>query len=383
MTDVVIVGAARTPFGKFMGSLAKIPATELGSRAIRAALDQAGLSGQEVDAVILGQVLQAGVGQNPAKQAALGAGVREEAHTLTINKVCLSGLTAIIDAARIIRLGEAEVVVAGGMESMSQTPHLLPSSRTGFKYGDVTLVDHMAHDALAAAGSGESMGNLTERYADTYPLSREELDECALRSHERARAAHEQGLFHAEIVEVEGLSADEGVREGLTLEKLASLRPAFVADGTITAGNASQITDGAAAVVLCSRDYAKKYDLEILCTVRASGQIAGPDHSLQAKPARALEQALSRQGWDVHDVDHLEINEAFASVSVQSAKELGVDPVLINPEGGAIAIGHPVGASGARLAVHAAHMLHSGGRLRAGVALCGGGGQGEALLLEK
>lgn len=379
--DVVIVGAARTPFGKLMGALAKIPATELGSRAIVGALATAGVAGQQVDAVILGQVLQAGVGQNPAKQAALGAGIREQAHTLTINKVCLSGLTAVIDAARLLRLGEANLVVAGGMESMTLAPHLLPKSRAGYRFGDVTAIDHMAFDALSSAGDGRSMGVLTEFYADRYPWSREAQDQWAAQSHQRAAQAWQQGLFASEIVTMDELLIDEGIREAATAESLARLRPAFGENGTITAGNASQITDGSAALVLARQDYAETNGLKALAVVRSCGQIAGPDHSLQAKPARALEQALQREGWGIDLLDMVEINEAFAAVTLQSAKELGLAEDVVNPHGGAIAIGHPVGASGARLAVHAAWMLAHRQASRAGLALCGGGGQGEALLL--
>lgn len=385
-TDVVIVAAKRTPGGKLMGALSAIPATELGARAIAAALEAGGIDKEQPDAVIMGQVLQAGVGQNPAKQAALGAGISQRAHTLTVNKVCLSGLTAIIDAARLLCCGEAQVVVAGGMESMSLAPHLLPHSRRGFRFGEVKMLDHMAFDALTAAGPGEfegsSMGLLTERFAHTYPISRDEQDAWAVQSHHRAGKAQDEGVFADEMVGVDTLESDEGVRRGVSVESLAKLRPVFCAGGTITAGNASQITDGAAACVLTTREYADKRGLGVLATVRACGQIAGPDPSLQAKPARALEQALEREGWSAADLDMVEINEAFAAVTLQSAKELGVALERVNPHGGAIALGHPVGASGARLVVHAAHMLNRGKFSKAGVALCGGGGQGEALLLE-
>lgn len=381
LDDIVIVGAARTPFGKLMGALAGIPATELGSRAIAAALADAGVSGERVDAVILGQVLQAGVGQNPAKQAALGAGVREQAHTLTINKVCLSGLTAVIDAARLLRCGEADLVVAGGMESMSQAPHLLLKSRRGYRFGDVIAKDHMAFDALSAAGTEQSMGALTESFADVYPWSRQRQDQWAVRSHQRAMKAQEQGVFSREMVDMAELRIDEGVRGGVTEDTLAKLPPAFSSDGAITAGNASQITDGAAALVLCRRSFAEAEGLTALAVVRSCGQIAGPDHSLQAKPAAALTQALQREGWSANSLDLVEINEAFAAVTLQSAQELGISLDVVNPHGGAIALGHPVGASGARLAVHAACMLAQRFAHRAGLALCGGGGQGEALLL--
>lgn len=379
--DIVIVGAARTPFGKFLGSLSKIPATKLAAHAIAGALGQAKMSGAEVDAVILGQVLQAGVGQNPTKQAALEAGVRQEAHTVTINKVCLSGLTAVIDAARMLRCQEATVVVAGGMESMSLAPHLLPGARRGYRFGDVQVKDHMAFDALTAAGTGESMGVLTEAYSERYPWSRQQQDSWAFESHRRAAQAWQAGLFDAECIPLPELATDEGVRADVTEASLAQLRPAFTADGAITAGNASQLTDGAAACVLTTRVWAMEQGWPILAVVRAHGQIAGPDHSLQAKPARALEQALTREGWQAEQLDLVELNEAFAAVTLQSAEELGVSLNVVNPHGGAIALGHPVGASGARLVVHAVHMLGQRRATRAGLALCGGGGQGEALLL--
>ena len=334
----------------------------------------------------MGQVLQAGVGQNPAKQAALGAGIPADAHTTTVNKVCLSGLSAIIDASRLLRSGEADVVVAGGMESMSQSPHLLPGLRGGHKYGPATLLDHMDHDGLRAADLEISMGSLSEKYADRYPVTREEQDHCAALSHQRAFAAD----FSDELVPIEVkhpkrtviVEADEGIREGVSVESLGKLRPAFDKDGSITAGNASPISDGAAAVVLTTRAKAEEKGWQPLATLRAVGQVAGPDSSLQAQPANALKLALKRQGWAASELDVIEINEAFAAVVVHSAKELGIDPDLVNAQGGAIAMGHPIGSSGARLVVHAAHALDHGAA-KAGVALCGGGGQGEALLLER
>ncbi|MDO5077900.1 acetyl-CoA C-acyltransferase [Corynebacterium sp.] len=380
-TDVVIVGAARTPHGRLLGQLGSYSAPALGAVAIAGALGE--IPASEVEAVILGQVLQAGAGQNPAKQAALAAGVSPAAHTCTVNKVCLSGLTAIIDAARLIRSGEATVVVAGGMESMSQAPHLLSKVRTGQKYGQITALDHMAHDGLTAADLGISMGELTERFADRYPVTREEQDECAAASHQRAAAAWADGSMAREVVEIAGVSQDEGIRPDSTRETLAKLRPAFVPDGSITAGNSSPITDGAAAVVLCTRGYAHQQGWEILATLRAVGQTAGPDSSLQQQPADALRAALQRQGWEASELDIVEINEAFAAVVVHSARALGIDPAKVNVNGGAIALGHPIGASGARLVVHAAHALAAGAGTRAGVGLCGGGGQGEALLLER
>ena len=385
-TDIVIVGAARTPFGKLLGGLSSLAATRLGSYAIRGALDKGGVDASLIDAVIMGQVLQAGVGQNPAKQAALGAGIPASAHTTTVNKVCLSGLSAIIDAARLLRSGEAEVVVAGGMESMSQSPHLLPGVRGGHKYGPTTMLDHMDHDGLRAADLEISMGSLSEKYADRYPVTREEQDHCSALSHQRALDAD----FSEEIVKIEVehrkgkvvVGADEGIRDQVTAKSLGELRPAFEKNGSITAGNASPISDGAAAVVLTTRDKAQEKGWVPLATLRAVGQVAGPDSSLQAQPANALKAALRRQKWDVEELDIIEINEAFAAVVVHSAKELEIDPDSVNLQGGAIAMGHPIGASGARLVVHAAHALANGSE-KAGVALCGGGGQGEALLMER
>ncbi|WP_049152307.1 acetyl-CoA C-acyltransferase [Corynebacterium striatum] len=389
-TDIVIVGAARTPFGKLLGGLAALPATDLGAHAIRGALEQARVEPELVDAVVFGQVLQAGVGQNPTKQAALAAGISPRAHTATVNKICLSGLTAVIDAARLLRAGEAEVVVAGGMESMTNAPHLLPRSRAGVKFGAFEALDHMEHDGLRAADLGISMGSLSEKYAGRYPVTREEQDHCAALSHQRALAATQDGTLAREIVPLiietrKGsvtVESDEGIREGVTDESLAKLRPAFEKDGSITAGNSSPITDGAAAVVLTTTAQAAAQGWAVLAALRSVGQTAGPDSSLQQQPADALLRALEREGWDAGSLDHVEINEAFAAVVVHSARTLGLDPDAVNPQGGAIAMGHPIGASGARLVVHAAHQLAAGAGSRAGVALCGGGGQGEALLLE-
>ena len=313
-TDIVIVGAARTPYGKLLGELSTLTSTELGAHAIRGALEKSGVDASLIDAVVMGQVLQAGVGQNPAKQAALGAGIPADAHTTTVNKVCLSGLSAIIDASRLLRSGEADVVVAGGMESMSQSPHLLPGVRGGHKYGPTTLLDHMDYDGLRAADLEISMGNLSEKYADRYPVTREEQDHCAALSHQRAFAAD----FSDELVPIEVkhhkrtviVEADEGIREGVSVESLGKLRPAFDADGSITAGNASPISDGAAAVVLTTRAKAEEKGWQPLATLRAVGQVAGPDSSLQAQPANALKLALKRQGWAASELDVIEINEA-------------------------------------------------------------------------
>lgn len=390
--DVVIVGAARTPQGKLGGVLAAKSATELGATAIAAALRHNTIAGEAVEAVIMGQVVQAGAGQGPARQAAIGAGIGWHAHANTVNKVCLSGLTAIIDAARLLRSGEAAVVVAGGMESMTNAPHLLPGARQGYRYGHAGLLDAVLHDGLTDAFSEAAMGLCTDRdTAAKYPTTREAQDAIAAASHQRAHAAWEAGVFASEIapVTIRGrkgeivVDRDEGIRPDTTPEALARLAPAFEATGSITAGNASQLSDGAAATVLTTRAHAEAQGWQPLATVRAAGQVAGPDTSLHAQPARAIAQALTRQGWNLGDLDHIEINEAFAVVVAQSMTELGVDPQLVNPHGGGISLGHPIGASGARLAVHAAHQLHARRAQRVAVALCGGGGQGEALLLER
>ncbi|MEL4358229.1 MULTISPECIES: acetyl-CoA C-acyltransferase [unclassified Luteococcus] len=388
--DIVIVGAARTPSGKLLGALSSLSAPELGGIAIAGALEKGGVSPELVDMVVLGEVLQAGVGQNPAKQAALAAGIPASAHTSTVNKVCLSGLTAIIDAARALRCGDSEVAVAGGMESMSRAPHLLPDLRVGKSYGGVQMIDHMAYDGLTAADIGIPMGELSERYAERFPVTREEQDAFAAQSHQRAHAAWEDGTLAREVVPVtvrgrKGdvvVERDEGVRPDSTPEAMARLRPAFTPDGTITAGNASSICDGAAAVVLTTRARAEREGWRPMATLRACGQVAGPDHSLQAQPAQAIAQALQRQGWTADDLDLVEINEAFAAVVVHSARELGVDLSRVNECGGGISIGHPIGASGGRLTVHLAHQIASGKATRGAIGLCGGGGQGEALLLE-
>nr|NLD39929.1 acetyl-CoA C-acyltransferase [Actinomycetales bacterium] len=390
-SDVVVVGAARTPQGRLAGALAPLTGIELGALAIAGALERGGVPAGDVDAVVMGQVLQAGAGQAPARQAAIAAGIGWHAHANTVNKVCLSGLTAVIDAARLLRSGEASVVVAGGMESMTHAPHLLPGSRSGWKYGAVTAVDSLEHDGLTDPWDRESMGLGTDRRtASTFPLTRAEQDAVAARSHQRAAAAWEAGVFDSEVVPVTiagrrgeiVVERDEGIRPETTEESLARLRPAFLAEGSITAGNSSQLSDGAAALVLTTRERAESEGWRVLATVRAAGQVAGPDVSLHAQPARAIARALEREGWEVSDLDHIEVNEAFAAVVAQSAKELGIPAEDVNPHGGGIALGHPIGASGARLAVHAAHRIAAGHATRAAVTLCGGTGQGEALLLE-
>ena len=390
--EIVIVGAARTPQGKLKGALSSFSAPQLGSFAIRGALERGGVDPAAVDAVIMGQVLPAGSGQNPARQAALGAGIGWDVPASSVNKVCLSGLTAVIDAKRMIASGDAAVVVAGGMESMSRAPHLLTGSRDGWAYGSIEVLDHMAHDGLTDAAEGISMGLSTERRNPGLGLTRREQDSVAALSHQRAAAAAEAGVFDAEIVTVEvpqrkgeprRITADEGVRPDTTVESLAALRPAFSPDGDITAGNASPISDGAAAVVVTTRSLAEAEGWTVLGVIGAAGQVAGPDGSLHSQPARAIAHALERQGLSASDLDVVEINEAFGAVVAQSQRELGVDEDIVNIHGGGIAIGHPIGASGARLVVHAVHELVRRGTGIAAVGLCGGGGQGEALILTR
>ncbi|APX33451.1 acetyl-CoA acetyltransferase [Brachybacterium sp. P6-10-X1] len=390
MNDIVIVAAARTPQGRLQGALAPFSAPQLGSVAIEGALARAGVDASGVDAVILGQVLPAGSGQNPARQAALGAGIGWDVPAHSVNKVCLSGLTAVIDAARMIAVGDAEVVVAGGMESMSQAPHLLMGSRSGWKYGAVEALDHMAHDGLTDAQDRESMGQSTERHNPRFEVTREDQDRVAALSHRRAAAAAE--VLAEEIVPIEVpqrrgeplvVAADEGIRPDTTAASLAALRPAFAAGGSITAGNSSQISDGAAALVLTTRARADEQGWQVMAEIGASGQTAGPDNSLQAQPADAITRALAKQGITPSDLDVVEINEAFGAVVAHSQRALGLPEEIVNPHGGGIAIGHPIGASGARLAVHVAHELTRRGSGTAAVGLCGGGGQGEALLLSR
>lgn len=390
--DVVIVAAARTPQGRLKGQLAAFTAPQLGSFAIRGALEQGGIDPGDVDAVIVGQVLAAGSGQNAARQAAIGAGIGWDVPAHSVNKVCLSGLTAIIDAARMIRTGDADVVVAAGMESMTRAPHLLMGSRDGWTYGSVEVLDHMAYDGLTDAYDRESMGASTERHNACYELTREAQDTVAALSHQRAAAAQESGVLDAELVAVEVpqrrgepvcVTRDEGVRPETTVETLAGLRAAFAEGGSITAGNSSQISDGASAVVVTTRATAERKGWPVLVTVGASGQTAGPDNSLQAQPARAIERACEKQGITPADLDLVEINEAFGAVVARSQVELGLDSEIVNVHGGGIAIGHPIGASGNRLVVHAAHELVRRGGGTAAVGLCGGGGQGEALILTR
>jgi len=390
MSGSVIVSGARTPMGKLLGGLKDLSGTDLGAVAIKGALEKAGVAADQVDYVIMGQVLQAGAGQITARQAAVKAGIPMTVPALTINKVCLSGLDAVALADQLIRAGEFEIVVAGGMESMTQAPHLLPKSRSGYKYGAVELVDAMAHDGLFCAFDQCAMGESTERYNARLGISREDQDAFSALSHQRAAEAAKNGLFDDEIVPVEipqrkgdpvVFTTDEGVRADTTADLLGKLRPAFAADGTITAGSSSQISDGGAAVVVMSRAKAEELGLTWLAEIGAHGVVAGPDASLQSQPANAIKAALAKEGLDVADLDLVEINEAFASVGIQSMRELDLGSDKVNVNGGAIAMGHPIGMSGARLVLTLALELRRRGGGLGAAALCGGGGQGDALVL--
>ena len=389
MPGSVIVGGARTPIGKLSGSLKDMPAVDLGGIAISGALQKAGITGDEVEYVIMGQVIQAGTGQITARQAAVKGGIPMTVPGVTVNKVCLAGLNAIALADQLIGYGEFDVVVAGGMESMTQGPYLLPGARAGYGYGDPTIVDATSQDALFCAFDQLSMGTATEFYSKDKRITRAEQDEYAAMSHERATRARKNGLFDDEIVPVpisqrrgEPLlvTDDEGVRPGTTVEALAKLKPAFRPDGTITAGSASQISDGATAVVVMSRAKAEQLGAPILAEIGAHGTVAGPDPSLLSQPSNAIRKALGREGRTPDDVDLFEINEAFAVVAIQSMRDLGVGPAKVNVNGGAIAIGHPAGASGARIALHLILELGRRGGGIGAAGLCGGGGQGEALV---
>jgi len=391
MSGSVIVAGARTPVGRLLGGLKDLSAADLGGVAIKGALEKAGVTGDQVDYVIMGQVIQAGAGQITARQAAFKGGIPLDVPSITINKVCLSGINAIAMADQLIRAGEHDIVVAGGMESMTNAPHLLPKSREGFKYGDTTLVDSMAYDALYDQFTDQAMGSLTEqRNVSGAHLTRQEQDAFSARSHQRAAEAWKNGIFDDEVVPVEipqrrgepvVVSQDEGVRGDTTVESLGKLRPAFDKSGTITAGSASQISDGACAVVVMSKARAEELGLTWLAEIGASGQVAGPDSTLQLQPANAIEKAAAKEGIAVSDIDLFELNEAFAAVGIESARALGVSEDVVNVNGGAIAIGHPVGMSGARIVLHLAHELSRRGGGIGAAALCGGGGQGDALII--
>ena len=391
MTQSVIVAGARTPIGRLLGGLKSLSGSDLGGVAIKGALEKAGITGDQVEYVIMGQVLGAGAGQVPARQAANKGGIPLDVPALTINKVCLSGINAIAMADQLIRAGEHDIVVAGGQESMTQAPHLLTNSREGHKYGKTTMLDHMEYDGLWDALTDQAMGSLTEqRNASVDTFTREEQDAFGARSHHLAASAQKNGLFDEEIVPVEipqrkgdpvVVSTDEGVRGDTTAESLGKLRPAFAKDGTITAGTASQISDGACAVVVMSKAKAEELGLTWLAEIGAHGTVAGPDSTLQDQPANAISKALGKEGLAPSDLDLVELNEAFAAVGIASTRKLGISEDIVNVNGGAISLGHPIGMSGARVVLHLALELKRRGGGLGAAALCGGGGQGDALLI--
>ncbi len=386
----VIVSGARTPMGRLLGGLKDFSAADLGGVAIKAALERAGISGDQVEYVIMGQVIQAGAGQNPARPAAVAGGIPMSVPALTINKVCLSGLSAIAMADQLIRAGEYDIVVAGGQESMTQAPHILANSRTGTKFGDTALIDSMSHDGLSDTFDQVAMGALTEQANSRYDLTREEQDEFAAASHQKAARSHKDGVFAESITPVlipqrKGdpieFTDDEGIRPDTTAASLGKLKPAFAKDGTITAGTASQISDGACAVVVMSAAKAAELGITPIAEIGAHGVVAGPDATLQSQPSGAIKKACAREGIDPKDLDVVELNEAFAAVGIVSTRELGLDPEKVNPNGGAIALGHPIGMSGARIVLDVALEIRRRGLKVGAAALCGGGGQGDALIL--
>ncbi len=392
MRTSVIVAGARTPIGKFSGALSALSATDLGGIAIKAAVSRAGIAPDQVQYLIMGQVLQAGAGQGPARNAGIKGGLPMGIPSILVNKVCLSGLNAIALADQLIRLGEFDVIVAGGMESMTNSPHLLLNSRTGNKLGDGVLKDSMLLDGLFCSIDQMGMGDATEKNNSRYAMTREAQDNFALESHLRAASAQAAGVFNEEIVPVELkdrkgnvtiFSADEGVRADTTLEGLAKLRPAFSPTGTITAGSASQISDGGAAVVVMLKEKAIALGLDWLCEIGAQGMVAGPDASLHEQPANAIKLAVEKEGISIGQLDIVEINEAFAAVGIASTNGLGLSADKVNIHGGAIAVGHPLGMSGARLALHVAYQLKAKGSGYGVAALCGGGGQGDALIFKR
>ena len=380
--NAVIVSAVRTPFGRLGGGLASYPATELGAVAIRAALDRVGLEPGEVEYAIMGQVLQAGAGQAPARQAAVAAGIPKEIPADTVNKVCASSIRAIEIADLMIRAGERELVVTGGMESMSNAPYLLPKARFGYRLGNGEVVDHMVSDGLTSSFDGMHMVAQASMVSRELGISREEQDEWAFRSHQRAAAAQDAGRFEDEIVAVGEVAADEGVRRDTTLEKLAALQPVFDPEGTTTAGNAPGVNDGASCVVVCSEEFAARRGLEPLATILSQGYVADDFAYLARTPARAGQQALEKVGKTIDDVARVEINEAFSSVAKASTRMLGADEEIVNVNGGAVALGHPIGASGGRIVTTMIHELRRSGGGLGLAAICSGGGQGDALLLE-
>jgi acetyl-CoA C-acetyltransferase len=390
MAGSVIVAGARTPMGRLLGGLKDFSAADLGGVAIKGALAKAGVAPEQVEYVIMGQVLQAGAGQIPARQAAVKGGIPMSVPALTINKVCLSGIDAIALADQLIRAGEFDVVVAGGMESMTQAPHILPKSREGVKFGDVKLVDSMSYDGLWDVFTTQAMGALTEACNAELGISREDQDAFSARSHQRAAEAWKNGLFDDEVVPVQipqrkgdpiQFKDDEGIRPDTTVESLGRLRPAFSKDGTITAGSSSQISDGAAAVVVMSRARAEELGLSWLAEIGAHAVVAGPDSTLQSQPSAAITKACAKEGISPAELDLVEINEAFASVGIKSMRDLGLTEDTVNVNGGAIALGHPIGMSGARIALHLALELQRRGGGVGAAALCGGGGQGDAPVL--
>jgi acetyl-CoA C-acetyltransferase len=382
VSRTVIVAAVRTPFGRLGGGLAALPATELGSIAIREALARAGLEPHEIEYVIMGQVLQAGVGQAPARQAAVGAGIPREIPADTINKVCASSIRALEIADLMIRAGGHELVVTGGMESMSNAPYLLPKARFGYRLGNGEVVDHMVFDGLTSTFDGLHMVEQASKVSRELGISREEQDEWAFRSQQRAAAAQDAGRFADEIVAVGDVVADEGIRRDTTLERLAALQPVFDPEGTTTAGNAPGVNDGASCVVVCSEEFAARRGLEPLATILAQGYVADDYAYLARTPAAAGEQALAKAGKTIDDVTRVEINEAFSSVAKNSSRLLGADEEIVNVNGGAVALGHPIGASGGRIVATMVHDLRRSGGGLGLAAICSGGGQGDALLIE-
>jgi acetyl-CoA C-acetyltransferase len=391
MQDVVIVGYARTPIGKFQGAFASLTAMDLGGRAIAAAIQRSGVPADRVDQVFMGHVLQAGQGQITARQAAVAGGIGMGVPATTINKVCPSGMAAIALARQTIAVGDAQVVVAGGMESMSNAPYVLPKARTGYRMGNGTLVDTMIHDGLWCAFDGCHMGEGSDAKNAEYGISRQAQDEWSAMSHDRAVQAWKDGRFEGEVVPVEVpqrkgdpivVEQDEGMRPGTTAESLAGLTAAFVRDGTITAGNASQVSDGGAALVLTTPEVAAEMGVEPLGRILAHGTVAGPDPSLHHQPAEAIRAAAAKVGRDPSGLDLYEMNEAFASVAIHSAELLGLDADKVNVNGGAVALGHPIGCTGARITITLLHELRNRGGGVGAASLCGGGGQGDALLIE-